>query len=154
MEDVCGGNRPYLSAQHLDSEHRRIKDKAIVNFSSKRKMGGDEFSEKYREKLEEDLEETYNSFKSHNESKNIFKAARTPAVYFAIAVIMYILSGIFGLVGLYTFANFCNLIMGVSLLTLALWAYIRYSGEMGDFGIHLDDFANLIWENVSWLIQI
>lgn len=95
-------------------------------FSSKRKMGGEEFSEKYRERLEQDLDESYGTFKAHNESKNIFKAARTPAVYFAIAVVMYIFSGIFGLVGLYTFANFANLIMGIALLTLATWAYIRF----------------------------
>ena len=88
-------------------------------------MGGEEFSEKYKITLDDDLEETYLNFKAHNESKNIFKAARTPAVYFAIAITMYICSGIFGLVGLYTFANFSNLIMGIALLTLATWAYIR-----------------------------
>lgn len=64
-------------------------------------------------------------FKSHNESKNIFKAARTPAVFFALAVICYITSGIFGLVGAYTVSNGLNIAMGVSLLTLGLWAYIR-----------------------------
>lgn len=88
-------------------------------------MGGEEFSEKYREKLDSDLEEAFGNFRAHNESKNIFKAARTPAVYFAIAVVMYILSGIFGLFGLYVFANSANLIMGAALLTLAMWAYIR-----------------------------
>lgn len=88
-------------------------------------MGGEEFSQKYLEQLECDLEETFNWFRSHNESKNIFKAARSPAVFFAIAVIMYILSGVFGLFGLYTFANFCNLVMGIALLTLTLWAYIK-----------------------------
>jgi len=72
------------------------------------------------------MDEAFLQFKAHNESKNIFKAARTPAVFFAIAVTMYILSGIFGLVGLYTIANICNLIMGIGLLTLVLWAYIRY----------------------------
>ncbi|XP_053687570.1 atlastin [Sabethes cyaneus] len=148
MEDVCGGAKPYLSTAHLDSEHNRIKEKALHQFSSKRKMGGEEFSEKYREKLEQDLDESYVTFKAHNESKNIFKAARTPAVYFAIAVVMYIFSGIFGLVGLYTFANFANLIMGIALLTLATWAYIRYSGELSDFGVRLDDIANLLWENI------
>lgn len=65
-------------------------------------------------------------FKSHNESKNIFKAARTPAVFFALAVIFYIASGIAGLIGAYSIANAFNLAMGVSLLTLATWAYIRY----------------------------
>lgn len=88
-------------------------------------MGGEEFSQKYLEQLDIDLEDTYNNYKAHNESKNIFKAARTPAVLFAIAIVMYVLSGIFGAIGIYSFANFCNLIMGLSLFTLTLWAYIR-----------------------------
>lgn len=29
MEDVCGGTKPYLSTGHLDSEHSRIKEKAL-----------------------------------------------------------------------------------------------------------------------------
>ncbi|XP_055700129.1 atlastin isoform X2 [Phlebotomus papatasi] len=149
MEDVCGGTKPFLSNGHLDAEHQRIKEKALHQFSAKRKMGGEEFSEKYREKLDSDLEEAFGNFRAHNESKNIFKAARTPAVYFAIAVVMYILSGIFGLFGLYVFANSANLIMGAALLTLAMWAYIRYSGELSDFGSKLDVLADFLWEN--WL---
>lgn len=127
MEEVCGGTRPYLSTAHLETEHLRVKDKALFQFATKRKMGGEEFTEKFRQQLDTDLEDSFVNYRAHNESKNIFKAARTPAVYFACAVIMYIVSGIFGLVGLYTFANFCNLVMGVALLTLALWAYIRYA---------------------------
>lgn len=126
MEDVCGGTKPYLSTGHLEAEHHRVKDKAIFQFLAKRKMGGEEFTEKFRQQLDDDVEEIFTMYRAHNESKNIFKAARTPAVYFALAVIFYILSGIFGLVGLYTFANFSNLVMGVGLLTLAFWAYIRY----------------------------
>lgn len=79
------------------------------------------------------MDESFLQFKAHNESKNIFKAARTPAVFFAIAVTMYILSGIFGLVGLYTIANVCNLIMGIGLLTLVLWAYIR---QVKNYNVH------------------
>uniref|UniRef100_T1H2D5 GB1/RHD3-type G domain-containing protein n=1 Tax=Megaselia scalaris TaxID=36166 RepID=T1H2D5_MEGSC len=29
MDEVCGGNRPYLSSGHLEAEHLRVKDKAI-----------------------------------------------------------------------------------------------------------------------------
>ena len=71
------------------------------------------------------MNETFLQFKAYNESKNIFKAARTPAVFAAIAVAMYVLSGVFGLFGLYTLANVCNFVMGIGLLTLVLWAYIR-----------------------------
>lgn len=147
MDDVCGGTKPYLNTNTMESEHRRVKDKALHQFQSKRKMGGDEFSEKYREQLEKDLEETFEQFKSHNESKNIFKAARTPAVFFALAVLCYILSGTFGLFGAYTIANTFNIVMGISLLTLGLWAYIRYSGELREIGVQIDEVANFIWEN-------
>lgn len=88
-------------------------------------MGGEEFSAKYLHQLEIDLNDQFDSFQAHNESKNIFKAARTPTVLFVIAIVMYVASGVFGLFGMYTFANFSNLVMGIALLTLAMWAYIR-----------------------------
>lgn len=52
MDNVCGGAKPYLNSAHLETEHLRIKDKAMDQFSKKRKMGGEEFSETYRIKLE------------------------------------------------------------------------------------------------------
>ncbi|XP_026332846.1 atlastin [Hyposmocoma kahamanoa] len=148
MEEVCGGAKPYLQTQLLDAEHCRIRDKALHAFHSKRKMGGEEFSQSYCEQLTQDLEEQFQQFRAHNESKNIFKAARTPSVFFAIALFFYVLSGVFGLVGLYPLANLCNLAMGLALLTLVLWAYIRYSGEMRELGVAVDDTANVLWDNV------
>lgn len=52
MEAVCGGPKPYLSADQLELEHMRCREKALEQFQLKRKMGGDEFSESYRSKLE------------------------------------------------------------------------------------------------------
>ncbi|XP_001607339.4 atlastin isoform X2 [Nasonia vitripennis] len=148
MECVCGGTKPFLATAHLESEHQRCVDKALHQFQNKRKMGGDEFSQMYMEKLQKDIEDSFQQFKAHNESKNIFKAGRTPAVFFVIALAMYIASGVFGLVGLYTIAYICNVIMGVALLTLVLWAYVRYSGEFRELGSILDELATAIWENV------
>lgn len=73
----------------------------------------------------QDIDEAFIKFKAHNESKNIFKAGKTPAVFFVIAVITYIASGVFGLVGFENLSLICNLLMGIALLTLVLWAYIR-----------------------------
>jgi atlastin len=75
--------------------------------------------------LFQDMEELFINFKSHNEGKNIFKSARTPATIFTLAAFFYVLSGLFGLLGMYSFANMFNLFMGLALLLLALWAYIR-----------------------------
>lgn len=53
MEAVCGGAKPYLSTAHLESEHFRIKDKSMELFTKKPKMGGEEFSRQYKEKLDQ-----------------------------------------------------------------------------------------------------
>jgi len=53
MESICGGGTPYLNSNMLDGEHLRVKDKAMEHFTGRRKMGGTEFSEKYKERLEQ-----------------------------------------------------------------------------------------------------
>jgi len=52
MESACGGTKPYMNSNSLDEEHLISKDKAMEQFMIKRKMGGDEFSESYKLKLE------------------------------------------------------------------------------------------------------
>ncbi|XP_022162415.1 atlastin [Myzus persicae] len=147
MDTICGGNRPYLNNNTLDEEHAKSKDMAMEQFIAKRKMGGDEFSESYKFKLESDIEEDFIKFKSQNESKNVFKSARTPAVFFAVAVACYFISGLFNFFGIYSVASGINLIMGLALLILILWAYIRYSGVHSEIGSNIDDAANIMWDN-------
>ena len=53
MESICGGDKPFLNSALLDEEHLRVKDKALEHFHGRRKMGGTEFSEKYKEQLEQ-----------------------------------------------------------------------------------------------------
>lgn len=88
-------------------------------------MGGAEYSAQYMDQLDAYTEELFEDFKAHNEGKNIFRAARTPVVFGVLAILMYILSGVFGLLGMYTFSNFTNMVMGVALLTLLTWGYVR-----------------------------
>lgn len=52
MEFVCGGDKPYLNTASLEGEHHRMKDKAMEYFTGRRKMGGADFSEKYKEQLD------------------------------------------------------------------------------------------------------
>ncbi|XP_054265961.1 atlastin isoform X2 [Macrosteles quadrilineatus] len=71
MEAVCGGAKPYLSSAHLETEHLRIKDKAMELFIKKPKMGGEEFSRLYKEKLEEDMDIMFSSYRSQNDAKQL-----------------------------------------------------------------------------------
>lgn len=52
-------------------------DKALAEFDNRKKMGGEEFSLKYRDHLLTKIEESYRRYKAHNDSKNTFKAANT-----------------------------------------------------------------------------
>merc|ERR1719378_507521 len=57
MESLCGGDKPYINDQVLDIEHNRIVETALSEFDSRKKLGGEEFSSKYRDQLIAEIEE-------------------------------------------------------------------------------------------------
>ncbi|XP_013390421.1 atlastin-2 [Lingula anatina] len=148
MEKICGGDRPYLSSEQLDRDHDSIKQQAVELFCSAKKMGGDSFSSAYQEKLEEEILEAYENFVKANESKNIFKHARTPATFGVVLVAAYFLSGLFGFLYMDTIANLFTGIVYLIILVVTFWAYVRYSGNYRDIGQHIDSAAEGIWEQV------
>ncbi|KAJ8958690.1 hypothetical protein NQ318_016417 [Aromia moschata] len=38
--------------------------------------------------------------------------------------------------------------MAIAFITLGMWSYVRYSGEMREVGSYIDETANFIWENL------
>ncbi|XP_059973146.1 atlastin-2 isoform X1 [Mesoplodon densirostris] len=148
MEQVCGGDKPYIAPSDLERRHLDFKEVAIKQFRSVKKMGGDEFCRRYQDQLEAEIEETYANFIKHNDGKNIFYAARTPATLFAVMFAMYIISGLTGFVGLNSIAVLCNLVMGLALTSLCTWAYVKYSGEFREIGTVIDQIAETLWEQV------
>ncbi|XP_059799558.1 atlastin-2 isoform X2 [Balaenoptera ricei] len=148
MEQVCGGDKPYIAPSDLERRHLDLKEVAIKQFRSVKKMGGDEFCRRYQDQLEAEIEETYANFIKHNDGKNIFYAARTPATLFAVMFAMYIISGLTGFVGLNSIAVLCNLVMGLALTSLCTWAYVKYSGEFREIGTMIDQIAETLWEQV------
>lgn len=146
---VCGGEKPYLHPEQLEREHFRCLTVAIDLFDATRKMGGQDFSSTYKEQLENDIQEAFVNFKAHNEGKNIFSSARTPAVLFSVMAIAYFLSGFFGILGLESFASLMNWVLGIFLILLITWIYVRYSGDHASIGQHIDQIANVIWDKVG-----
>jgi atlastin len=94
MEEVCGGAKPYLNTAHLEAQHRRIKHKSLQQFVNKSKIGGQHFSEPFKEMLSAELDGLYGQFRMRNESKK-FRGVRA-AVLCAVAGALYILYGILG----------------------------------------------------------
>uniref|UniRef100_A0A672QP65 Atlastin-2-like n=1 Tax=Sinocyclocheilus grahami TaxID=75366 RepID=A0A672QP65_SINGR len=148
MEQVCGGDKPYIAPVDLQRYHEEFKKTSLQQFCAVKKMGGVEFSQRYQQQLETELDEVYTNFVKHNESKNIFYAARTPATLFAVMFVTYMVSTVAGFIGLSVIAALASLVMGVSLLSLCAWAYVRYSGEYREVGVAIDLIAEALWEQV------
>ncbi|XP_030626325.1 atlastin-2 isoform X1 [Chanos chanos] len=148
MEQVCGGDKPYIAPADLQRNHLEFKQCSVRHFRSIKKMGGEEFCRRYQEQLEAELDEAYANFVKHNDGKNIFYAARTPATLFAVMFAMYIISLVTGFVGINSVATLCNLIMGLTLVSLCTWAYVKYSGEFREVGSFIDQVAETLWEQV------
>ncbi|XP_024280876.1 atlastin-2 isoform X1 [Oncorhynchus tshawytscha] len=149
MEMVCGGDKPYIAPADLERCHEEFKECSVRQFRSVKKMGGEDFCKKYQEQLEGELDEAYSNFHKHNEGKNIFYAARTPATLFVVMFTTYIVSGLTGFIGMNTIAVLANLVMGVALITLCMWAYVKYSGEFRDVGTIIDLLAETLWEQMT-----
>ncbi|XP_074501689.1 atlastin-2-like isoform X1 [Sebastes fasciatus] len=148
MELVCGGDKPYIAPADLERCHDEFREHSVRHFRSVKKMGGEEFCQRYQSQLEAELDETFSNFSKHNDSKNIFYAARTPATLFAVMFATYVVSGVTGFIGLSVLAALANLVMGVALLSLCAWAYVKYSGEFREVGTMIDLVAETLWEQV------
>ncbi|KAJ0049894.1 hypothetical protein NL108_005195 [Boleophthalmus pectinirostris] len=153
MEKVCGGDLPYVSPESLEEKHHFFFREALHNFSSTKKMGGQEFCDRYQGQLEKELDEMWQSYQKHNESKNLFSAFRTPAVLFVLVCILYILSGIFLFIGMTTFALICDCTLGVVMMAMLAWAFIRYSGRYRPLGGAIDQAAGIVLEQTTEMLN-
>jgi len=144
MEKICGGDKPYLMPAMLKSEHERCRATALQQFTSTRKMGGEEFSQEFLARLESEIDETFEGLVRHNAAKNVFAGLRTPGVLLVIAVALYLLSGILGTIGLESLANVVNAAMLIVIGTLGFWGYSRFSGKYTEIASQIDIVATAI----------
>ncbi|EPY74418.1 atlastin-1 isoform 1 [Camelus ferus] len=149
---ICGGDKPFLAPNDLQTKHLELKEESVKLFRGVKKMGGEEFSRRYLQQLESEIDDLYIQYIKHNDSKNIFHAARTPATLFVVIFITYVIAGVTGFIGLDIIASLCNMIMGLTLITLCTWAYIRYSGEYRELGAVIDQVAAALWDQVGRLL--
>ncbi|XP_043107322.1 LOW QUALITY PROTEIN: atlastin-2 [Puntigrus tetrazona] len=151
MEQVCGGDRPYMAPADLERSHEELKRSCVGQFRGVKKMGGEEFCRRYQEQLEQEIDaglflSASPNTNNYQHGKNIFFAARTPATLFAVMFVMYVSSVLTGFVGLSSAAALCNLLMGLALTALCVWAYVKYSGEFREVGCFIDRLAETLWE--------
>ena len=126
-----------------------IRSICVDQFINTPKMGGDEFSTSFLEKLESQIDESYDSIVKRNASKHILNAYRTPAVLGCVMITAYILSYILEIIGIQSLTQTAVLGLYIPLLLLLVWLYIRYSGQLRELGQFIDNFCGSLWEQVK-----
>lgn len=71
---------------------------------------------------------------------------------FVLVCLLYVLSGILLFIGLSTFALVCDCTMGVVMMAMLTWAFIRYSGRYRSVGGAIDQAAGVVLEQVRMLM--
>ncbi|XP_028915494.1 atlastin-3 isoform X2 [Ornithorhynchus anatinus] len=149
MEQICGGEKPYMSPELLEQKHNEFLSASVDQFRKTKKMGGKDFSQRYQDELEKEIKELYDNFSKSNQSKNIFNTFRTPAVLFSIIMSFYIGSGLTGFLGLEIVAQLFNCLVGLLLIALFTWGYVKYSGQYRELGGAIDSSAAYVLEQAT-----
>ncbi|KAJ8281878.1 hypothetical protein COCON_G00043970 [Conger conger] len=153
MEKVCGGDLPYVAPDSLEEKQNFIRSESLRLFDSTKKIGGQEFCDRYHAELEEELNVMWQSFSKHNESKNIFSAFRTPAVLFVLVCFLYVLSGVLLFIGLVTVSTACDIVLLLAMIAMLTWAFIRYSGKYRGVGTAIDQAAGVVLEQATVVLN-
>ena len=67
---------------------------------------------------------------------------------FVLVCFLYVLSGVLLFIGLSTIAFACDCVVGLAMLAMLTWAFIRYSGQYRSVGGVIDQAAGVILEQV------
>ncbi|XP_032521043.2 atlastin-like [Danaus plexippus] len=151
MEEVAGGAKPYLQPSRLEQEHHRARDKALHGFRSKKKMGGDEIAESYADRLVKELEEQYEQYRLHNEDKNLFRQLGTVAVLLMLALAVYMVGILAGVLGFESLQALGKTAAIVFLVLMAVCGYSRATGNMRELTIQLDQLAESVMDKAGQL---
>lgn len=148
MEQHCGGDRPYMHPHHLQTTNLQVREEAVKKFDQVPKMGGDSLSQKYLDELKKEMDDLYDSYVKHNDSKNIFAFSRTATSLIAIMVLTYIISGLLEWFWLGSFSFLFNFVFWTCFFLLGAWIYVKYSGEYKEIGEYIDGLADILWRRV------
>lgn len=94
MEDLCGGNKPYLNPDVLVKKHEKTLQAALDQFVATRKLGGEEFSEPHLKRLNDEIRDAFDHFSNQNKSKNMFNVLGSAFLLLMWAIFCYIVSSI------------------------------------------------------------
>lgn len=125
LEEVCGGDRPFVNPKELERRNAVITNQAMEVFNKFRKMGGKEYSDTYLTELKESIEQNWLHFQAQNEAKNVFSLLGAPAILLLWTAVCYMISRIFEVVSVMFIANLFWFFGTISLVLTITYMFFR-----------------------------
>lgn len=73
---------------------------------------------------------------------------------FVLVCFLYVLSGLLLFIGLATIAFACDCVLGLAMVAMLTWAFIRYSGKYRGLGGAIDQTAGVILQQVRTSFEL
>lgn len=127
MDELCGGNAPFMNPRALALRHEELAQEAEEVFSKTRKYGGQHYSQQFLDQLKESIAESYERFVAQNNSKNVFSLLGAPLILIAWMLLLYIIANVLDLIGLDSIAHICTFFASCTFIVLVTYAIFRYA---------------------------
>ncbi|KAH7934017.1 hypothetical protein HPB49_020436 [Dermacentor silvarum] len=118
MNQLCRGDK--ISAKKLKKYHVRERERALDLFRNTAKMGGDEFSQPYLERLSKEIDQWFQDFASRMTMKSCLESNRFKSAELGGATVLTIGTGAFVAAGVPVAAGCCAVLALAVLLHLLL----------------------------------
>jgi len=155
-EMQLGTKSRYLSKKHFETLHINTKDGSLEHFDKIKKLGGKEYSGKFREELGNDIEKAKSKFQELNDAKASVAGLKTPVCLIFLLLIAYILSHeyidtLLSVIWLSSLVTFLEGSFWVILLSLLGYTMIKIGNIENDLVlnslVHFDVLADFAWDN-------
>ena len=150
MDEVSSGEKTFYSAGVFQEKHEACMEAALEKFDSARKLGfdsGEDFIAQYRDQLKEQIEKLFlDKYVVKNEKNMVVCSNRTPWVLLSLAVILYVLAGIFNLLYISAFANILSCLSFGFCLALGFCLFARWTGQYQQALEHTVKVTDFVWE--------
>ncbi|XP_065307611.2 atlastin-3-like [Dermacentor albipictus] len=121
MKQLCKGGK--MSADRLRSCHARERQRALDLFQNTAKMGGDEFSQPYLERLTKEIDQWFKDFATRMTMKSCLVSKRCRNAQLGGATVLTIGTGAFVAAGVPVAAGCCAIAALVVLVNLSLTGF-------------------------------
>jgi len=155
MRIGCSG-RYLAKKKKFETLHVDKREESLKLFDNIKKLGGKEFSNKYRKELEEGIEKAVDKYKNLNEAKASIAGLKTPVCLVFLLLLTYILSHeyidkMLSVVWLEVVATVLETFFWLILLSLMGYIMVKLGNIENDLLLSslgtFDAFADLAWDN-------